>query len=249
MGEVTATYIPSTAPEHNEPMSLRAAEIRAHFRKKRNGGVGGVRKHQRMVPMTEVPEHPDYTSMMDYRRKSGGFSSEMLDKARKVGYAANGPWEVEKLPNGDLVLFHYAHPLARYHAGTMSAVPREGYGFSVTDMGAVREMFYHLIGKPKGLGYGASEKMIPNLKQSKFTPWVYTHGGFRTGYEVDDKGRVHRIEGFYEGQRVALKAGGGPARMSPYAVIARDEFGGSAMPVNGRAFPSRRYPGRKAPRA
>ena len=242
-------YIPSTAPEHNELNSV--AEIRAHFRRSRKGKVGAVRRHQRMVAMTEAPEGTG--DIWQYKRVSGGFSSEMLDEARAgpVGtVVANGPWEVQKAPGGDLVLYHYAWPLARYHSGSMSAVPRTGYGFSVTDMGAVRDMFYHLIAGPKNLSYSAAEKMMPNLRQTKFTPWVYTGGYWRSGYEVDNAGKIHRIDTLPpgHGEAVALKAGGGPSRMSPYAIIAR-ESGEHGFHPETRPFPSRRFPTQRRRRA
>lgn len=108
--------------------------VRAHAR----AGSRGVRSHPRR-----------YLTEMDIERGRGGgvgraaLSSELIAQGLAEGYAAAGPWEVERVGN-TATLMHYAFPIAKARfspAGgweVRDVQGRPGYGMSATDRAGVR---------------------------------------------------------------------------------------------------------------
>ncbi len=189
--------------------------VHEHLRRSTAGRVGGVRRHQRRYLTTE--------QIAAGRGRGVGrasLSQELIHQGIDDGYAAAGPWEVER--RGDrLVLLHYAFPIARaLKIGSTWVVSdmqgRPGYGMSASDIEGVRL----LAGTLNGSG--------PNGWQIKTPP---------VGLNPNPRLRTKKHGG------TIMKLG----RVSPYAVVKenpfRESFGLGPGFGPGPAFPPRR--GRK----
>jgi hypothetical protein len=117
------------------------------------------------------------------------FSKELLARGLADGYAAAGPWEVERKGN-TVTLLHYSFPIAtaRYKDETWKVTKvqgRPGYGMSASDRGAAYSFAAGLM------GYEAAQALeIP-----------------KTGVNPDPR------------LRTAKYGGGMGSRVSPYAMV------------------------------
>ena len=122
------------------------------------------------------------------------FSKELLARGLADGYAAAGPWEVERKGN-TVTLLHYSFPIAtaRYKDETWKVTKvqgRPGYGMSASDRGAAYSFAADLM------GYEAAQALeIP-----------------KTGVNPDPRLRSAKYGGTYRG-------GGVVSRVSPYAMV------------------------------
>lgn len=166
--------------------------VRTHVRSTPHGGITGVRRHRRYLT----------TAQIDAGRGRGvgraALSQELIRLGAAEGYAAAGPWEVERRGN-DLTLLHYAFPIAK-------ARYNESVGWEIG----------RLQGRP-GYGMSASDRNGADL-------FIGTLRGYNEASR-EDRARVPRI-GLNPDPRLRTKKYGGTypsaqfgSRVSPYAKV------------------------------
>lgn len=121
--------------------------VRAHPRR----GTRGVRRHPRRYLTDMQIEHGAGQGV-----GRGGFDSELLARGLAEGYAARGPWEVER-EGSRVTLMHYAFPIASARIGrdgrwrVDSLQGRPGFGPSRTDRDAMWGFTNSLLGYGHGM--------------------------------------------------------------------------------------------------
>ena len=126
-------YLQDLAPERTQ--------VETHLRRSKRGRVGRVRRYIREGSARLAPEAP---------RLTGGLTEEMIRLGLAEGYAARGPWEVERRGR-TATLMHYGFPIARaqwngiaWNLGRTQGRP--GYGPSVSDNAGIRTFNHTLTG-------------------------------------------------------------------------------------------------------
>jgi len=204
-------YLPQLAPEHG----IGVTAVKWHMRTKpKRGGISGVRKHRRRFLTTE-----DVAAGKGSGISSHALTSEAIATGLREGYAAIGPWEVERIGNV-MTLLHYQFPImrARFSDETGWMISkmqgRPGYGLSKSDRDAIQLTGRMLEG---------SWPTVPPI-----------------GLNPDPRLRTKKYGGSYVGGRMR-------GRVSPYASV--DESRTASLSAAGLAWTSysmgRRFPPRR----
>lgn len=134
-------------------------DVSEHLRRSSRGRMGGVRRHTRRYLTTE--------QIAEGRGRNlgrGSWGPAFVADALRDGYAATGPWEIERV-GGTITLMHYAFPIARAKWDESvgwqitKTQGRPGYGLSMSDKNGING----LVSALRGHSYWSEGIELPKI--------------------------------------------------------------------------------------